>query len=313
MTEKFGAWCCLLKFTWEDGDELLPTDYVKVKRMNHIIQVIAVNSSCNGFGGIQRLSKTEYVNLETGEICEYKLNENRAQNVAGLKESFRKFRDLANNNFVGGNNELFITLTYAENMTDFKRLYQDFRKFWLRFKYTYGTDWDYLTAVEPQRRGAWHVHGLLRKNDGSNAFIRNEDLRELWGHGFVSIKSLSGVDNVGAYLSAYLTNAELDASDGSLMIEAINKQLEVRTTVVDGKEKHFIKGGRLHKYPSGMNFFRHSRGIVPPSVEEMRLSEVRKIVGDVTPNYSKTLLIEDGDSGHQLNKVTYIQYNLKRI
>ena len=63
---------------------------------------------------------------------------------------------MINNNFTGKPNELFVTLTYAKNMTDTKRLYTDMNKFIKRLKYKYkeSSDIDYLAVVEPQGRGA---------------------------------------------------------------------------------------------------------------------------------------------------------------
>ena len=61
------------------------------------------------------------------------------------------------------------------------------------------------------------------------------------------------VDNVGAYLSAYLTNAIVDADDE-----------DEDTVEVDGVKKAVIKGGRLHMYPTGMKIYRCSKGLKKP-------------------------------------------------
>ena len=54
----------------------------------------------------------------------------RADNMRSVRESCDRFKWLvrANERLV----KLFVTLTYAENMTDTKRLYEDFRRFWPR-------------------------------------------------------------------------------------------------------------------------------------------------------------------------------------
>lgn len=298
------------KFESSTGKKISPGRYVKVKRMNHIIEVMALDRLTNGFQKIKKLSKTEYVVLETGEVLEYNLSENRGENAAGLKKTFRKIRDLINNNFNGSGNELHVTLTYADNMTDLKRLHNDFRNFWKRYKRRHG-DVDYLSVVEPQGRGAWHCHVLIRHNDQERVFIPSKEIAELWGHGFVKVKSLKDIDNIGAYLSAYLGDIELDEDS---IRQALNMQnagkLEIKEVEIEGVKKSIIKGGRLHMYPPGMNMYRKSKGILFPEVVEVPYKDIKKIVGSRPPNYSRTITISDNDQ--VLNTITYEQYNLKR-
>lgn len=281
---------------------------VKVTHMGHILEVQhmeKVNRSAN----IKKLDSDRYIDLSTGEIKEFSHSENRQQNFNSLRQTFKKLRYLINNNFVGSKNELHVILTYKENMKDTKRLYSDFDKFFkrLRYKYKKETSIDYLTVVEPQGRGAWHFHVLVRFNDLESIFIKNKDLRELWGNGFVQIKSLKDIDNIGAYLSAYLADVELSEDN---VIQAIAEGSEISVKVVEGEEKKFIKGGRLHMYPSGMNLYRKSRGIIEPEREEMPYHAVKKIVGSAQPHYQKSITIEDGDFK---NTIQYEQYNTKRI
>lgn len=277
--------------------------------MNHIVEVVSIDKATNGLNKIQKLSKYEYMNLDSGEVLEYNLSENRGQNIAGLKDTFRKIRDLINNNFTGQGNEIHVTLTYAENMTDSKRLHIDFKKFWLRYQYEYGKDNDYLVVVEPQGRGAWHCHVLIKQYNTKNLYISSEKMAALWGNGFIKIRSLSGVDNIGAYLSAYLGDVELTSE--TLPI-AVSDHLEIKEVDVDGLTKRFIKGGRLHMYPPGMNLYRHSKGIKFPEVEEMTYKQAKKIVGSRVPNYSRTVTILDSEDDKILNRITYENYNMKR-
>lgn len=298
-----------MKFEKTRGQGIGKEEIVSVKKMNHIVEVVAIDTVSNGLSKIKKLSKTHYVNKDTGEILEYKLSENRGQNIAGLKESFRKIRDLINNNFSGKGNEIHVTLTYAENMTDNKRLYYDFDKFWKRYKYKYGSNCDYISVVEPQGRGAWHCHLLIRHNDVENIYIPSDELASIWGHGFVKIRSLKGVDNIGAYLTAYLTDVELTEETLSM---AVTEKKEIKVVEVEGKQKRYIKGGRMHLYPPGMNLYRKSRGIVFPKVEKMKYRELKKIVGNASPNYTTTVTIQDDDKKKVLNRITYEHYNMKR-
>lgn len=283
-------------------------DLVTVTEMGHIVEVQHMRKM-NRQAHIKKLDKHRYVDLSTGEIKEFKHIENRSQSYNSLRQTFKKLRYLVNNNFAGKGNELHVILTYGENMTDTEKLYDDFRKFMQRLKYRYKnkSTIDYISVVEPQERGAWHCHALLRFNDLEKIYIPNNDIASLWKQGFTKTKGLKNVDNIGAYLSAYLTDVELTEDN---VMKFANSDYEVITKQVDGQEKRFIKGGRLHMYPPNMNLFRKSRGIVYPERKKMKHKEVKKIVGSAKPTFEKTYHIETEEIE---NTVHFQQYNLKRL
>src|SRR5690625_653782 len=86
-------------------------------------------------------------------------------------------------------------------------------------------------------------------------------MADLWGHGFVTIKSMKDVDNIGAYFSAYLADLEHTSEN---IHEALSEGLKVVEREIDGQKKKFIKGGRLHLYPAGMKLYRKSKGVEYP-------------------------------------------------
>lgn len=300
------------KFEHTEARELKNFDVVKVKKMNNIVEVMHIKKeTLGGLDNVVRLNKDEYMLRDTGEIKEYKKSENRGQNIASLKKTFKKIRDLINNNFVGAPNELHVVLTYAENMRDSKKLYEDFKNFMKRFKYRFKHDMDYISVVEPQGRGAWHIHLLLRFNDLERVYIPNEKIAGIWRHGFTKTKSLENIDNIGAYLSAYLGDVEL--SEEALKEMAMNRRTEIKEVEVDGKKKKFIKGGRLYLYPPGMNIYRKSKGIKFPDEQYMKFSDVKKIVGNSQPTFERTIVIKDSETDRMYNEITYQSYNLKRL
>jgi hypothetical protein len=150
---------------------------------------------------------------------------------------------------------------------------------------------------------------LIRANKLVKLFIPHEEIASLWSHGFVKIKALDGVDNIGAYLSAYLTDVEL--TEETLPI-AVLEQKEIKEVEVAGHTKRYIKGGRLHLYPPGMNLYRKSRGIKFPEAEHMKYKDLKKMVGNATPNHSTTVTIQDDEKQKVLNRITYEHYNMKR-
>lgn len=294
----------------ENRPAISPISRVTVTKMNHLVEVQHMEYM-NRQANIRKLDKDTYVNLKTGELGEFKKGEVRSDSFNSLRQTFKNLRYLINNNYTGVGNELFITLTYEENMTDTKRLYSDFNKFMKRFRYKYGKihgSIDYMTVVEPQERGAWHHHLLIRFNDmkGKKIFIPSNEVAEIWGHGFIKMESLKDCDNIGAYLCAYLADVELTEDNIGV---AYREKAEVVPKMVDGQEKAFIKGGRLHLYPSGMNLYRKSRGIKMPERIEMDYEDIKKVVGSAEPHYTKQIVVENDDF---TNTITYEQYNMKR-
>ena len=260
---------------------------------------------------IRKLDKDHGVDLRTGEVIEYQHSANRSENTETVAHSLRNLRDLINANLTDPETALWVTLTYAENMRDEKRLYEDFRRFWQRLKYfLQKNDYplaEYIATAEPQGRGAWHLHCLLLFPEKA-PFIPNVKIAALWGHGFTKTKSLSGVDNPGLYLTAYLGDMEFT--------EAIQSGTrhgrlgEVETTDENGKKhrKAVIKGARLHLYPPGFNLYRCSRRVKRPEVCDMTERQAQELIGTAPLTYEKTIAVTDGQ-GQTVNIINYRQYN----
>lgn len=278
-------------------------DFVVVTEMNHITEVQYMEKRNTG-ATIKKLNQSEFVVLSTGEVKEFKSNENRSQNENGLRKTFKRLRYLINNNFVGRPNELFITLTYKENMSDVKKLYDDFRKFIQRLQYNF-SDYgglEYLDVIEPQARGAWHHHVLLKFPKKNSVFIENKKLAKIWGHGFVKVNRIHNIDNIGAYLTAYLADIPLDQVEEDIVGEVVEK-------VIDNKTKKIVKGGRLHLYPSGINLYRKSKGIVFPERKTMKYSTAKGKIGDSDMTMESNIFLENDDFK---NHIRFEQYNSKR-
>ena len=281
---------------------------VTVTEMNHIIEVQHMDKM-NNCSHIKKLDADRYVDLKTGDIREFERTENRSQGLNSLLQTFKKLRYLINNNFTGGGNELFITLTYAEQTNDHLQVGQDYDKFLKRLRYKLGKKLgpiDAIRVLEPHATGNWHIHALLRFNDLSEVYIANAELAEIWGHGFVKINSLKDVDNIGAYVSAYLTDIEV-TNENILGFASNGKEMAVKET----EGKVYVKGARLKYYPPGVNIFTKTKGIVYPERTIMPYEQAKRIVGAATPHYKKSIALSDEEKGFE-NTITYEQYNLKR-
>jgi len=122
------------------------------------------------------------------------------------------FGRLVSANLGGDVNPILITLTYAENITDIKRGYRDFRSFVQALRYKFGNSFKYISVPEFQKRGAVHFHALFW-GLSPILFERERDTRffaKLWGQGFLYWKYTDGNLRLATYLKKYMAKAFLD-------------------------------------------------------------------------------------------------------
>ena len=130
---------------------------------------------------VKKLNADEYMD-SNGNIKKFKKSETRADGLDSVGKTLKRLRRLISSNFKGGASELWVTLTYAENVTDTSVVYKDFKNFMkkLRRKYAKTRSLEYINVLEPQRRGAWHMHLLIKTDNGSYLRVENDDMRRLW-------------------------------------------------------------------------------------------------------------------------------------
>ena len=280
-----------------------PEAPVRVKRCGNITEIryIAGRQPAIPF---EKLSADYYVDKQTGEVREFQHHASRAEDKASIAQSLRKLRDLINANLEDPETALWVTLTYRENMRDPTRLYEDYRRFWQRFKYYLSKHGyppaEYIIAAEPQGRGAWHLHGLFLFS-AKSPFIPNAEIARIWGHGFTKTKSLKGIGNPGLYLTAYLGDMELT--------EAINAgQFKAgRLAESKAKSKTIVKGARLKLFPPGFNLFRYSQGIKLPKVWQTTEEKAQAEIKGLSLTYEKTISLTD-ESGTMRTVINYRTY-----
>ena len=292
---------------------------VKVTTMGNVVEVQYM-SRRNSKQTVQMLPGGEqFVICSTGEVKDIEHHKTRKDNKKGLYKTFANARGVINANVTDVTKVRWCTLTYAENMTDTKRLYEDFKKFNMRFQWyckQHGySKPEYIVMMEPQGRGAWHAHLLYIWQDMKAPYIPNEEFRALWGHGFVRIKKLDNVDNVGAYLTAYLGDMELSeisAADFEKVSKgATVKQVEVEDEDGNKVTKAVLKGARLNLYPSDFKMLRCSKGVKRPVEEMMSQEEANKKVLGATKTFESAIKLTDLENEFE-SVIIREQYNRLR-
>lgn len=276
---------------------------LKVTEMGNVVEVQYM-SKRNGKQTIQMLpGMKQYVEVSTGEIKDVTKHEFRDSQKKSLSRTFKSARGVINANVTDVSKVRWITLTYAENMTDTVKLYEDFKNFNKRFQYfckthDYGNA-EYIVMMEPQGRGAWHCHLLYLFNHLDKApYIANKELSDLWGHGFVKISKLDDVDNVGAYLTAYLGDMDLEDCSSDEILGNELKEVKIENNG-SKKSKYYVKGARLKYYPAKFNMFRCSRGVKRPIESYMSEKQAEKKVSAATLTYEKTVMLQDVENNFE--------------
>jgi hypothetical protein len=103
--------------------------------------------------------------------------------------------------------ERFITLTFEQEITDLVQADKLFDLFRRRVERHLKRKLRYIAVPEIQHKreqktgkAVWHYHLI-----SDMPYTPVNELRQLWGHGFVRINKIDNVDNVGAYLSKYMS------------------------------------------------------------------------------------------------------------
>ena len=132
-----------------------------------------------------------------------------------MKRTKTKIRQLVNTNYVPGKSS-FLTVTFKENLRDYDVAFSCWKRFKQKTERFYKKKLSYVGVVEFQERGAIHFHICLF----NVSFMEHSELYRMWNevtNGGVHIQRISdegkSCDNVGAYISKYLTKENLDFFD----------------------------------------------------------------------------------------------------
>ena len=243
----------------------------------------------------RKLNKDCYCDKD-GIVHEYKHTENRQQSPKSVRKTLNKLCDIINANTTDLSRCRWVTLTYADNMTDLSKLRADWGNFCKKAHRKWG-DFEYIKVIEPQVRGAWHLH-VIMIFEGTAPYIANNDLRKMWGNGYVKAKKMTGGVDFGLYFTASLSDIPLD--------EAKKAGIEVDNSKISANKK-YVKGARLELYPSNMRIFDRSNGVELPKKETMTKAQADKCVKDMRKVSQYTTFPKDS-AGHIVNMITIEKY-----
>lgn len=201
-----------------------------------------------------------------------------------LRDARNTARRLALMNF--GSGDKFITLTFdpkkfkEEQLRDVEFVDKEFNKFIKRFKYHFKCpNLKYIAVREFHKTGRLHFHMIC---DWKKNLLFEDEIREyermigerVWKNGFVDIKQMDMVDNIGAYIIKYMT-----------------KDVPV----------YFFKGRKIYLC---------SKGLKRPII--YRDFNADLVISSYGLDTKKEVYTNSYESEY-LGKITYKEYNLKRL
>lgn len=198
---------------------------------------------------MQKLDSNTGLNLETGEVIEFKRSQNRSQRMCDFKRSLSNLRDIIKLNVVDLEKCFFITLTYEDNISDREVLKKDFNNFIRKFRRRFG-NCEYINVVEYQNRGALHCHLIVIFDEIPTFTITNDDIKKCWKHGSVNIGTVTSAEADAKYLTNFLFEYKEEKENLDYIF----------------KTKKQRKSERVCYYPSHSRLFNCSQGIKRPEV-----------------------------------------------
>lgn len=211
-----------------------------------------------------------------GRVKDYTSEEytkHRQQVMQRAKTDLRRLINSNHNQYGKNITSKFLTLTFADNVTDIPTANYEFKKFRQRLNYqifnTKKSMLKYNVVVEFTKAGRVHYHVIIY----NIPFTKWDLIERAWGNGFIRINKISNVDNVGAYVTAYM-----------------GKDLD--DTRLQGQKSYFS-----------------SRGLLKP----IEITDKKRIETVVAVLPSDKIKYSSHYSNDYLGDISYKQYNLSDI
>ena len=167
-------------------------------------------------------SIVEYYNYEKGYLIgigaknkdgrggKYKLtdeekNKNREKVMSRARRDLRRIVNANVGQYGKEFTAKFVTLTFREHVTDLRSANAEYEKFIKRLNYfmfnSKKASIKYSVVPEFTKKGRVHYHVIFY----NLPYVKADKLAKIWGQGFIKINKIDNCDNVGAYVSKYMT------------------------------------------------------------------------------------------------------------
>lgn len=214
------------------------------------------------FANIKKINKYEYELIDTGERRRYRLGVNKRKE--GLRRSMKNLRQILKNNFIGGNNELFITLTTEKDTPRIREIKEEYQRFWKEIKKMY-PDMEFVAVFEKaEDRDSWHIHSIIKAVNHKELYIPNKIIEEVWGKGYTKTSRITDLPK------------ENVINEKNRMVY---KDVMTERFAIDKVISYMCKTETKEEVPSGERCYETSKGIKRPTIRKVQYAEIREQMG----------------------------------
>lgn len=236
-------------------------------------KIVSMSNQNTSGSCIKKLSKYEYIDIRTGEIKYYDLD--KPTNIKDVKRKVRKYEEIVMYNFAGGKNELFITLTCRDKITDLQVIKDRYKEFLENIQTDYN-DLECIALFETTANSYWHIHLFIKSTTSNVLYIPHQDLLDkYWGYGAVHIiRNFNTFKNLG-----------------------------------HSKDSRQEKLERLTNFPKGCRMYSTTKGIKTPPKEKKQFKDCPEFKSkDYLITSAETYMIRNENTDAIVNAITTIMY-----
>lgn len=223
---------------------------------------------------IKRIDKYTYYDKRVDEIKYYDLD--KPVSIKDVKRKVRKYEEIVMYNFQGGKNELFITLTCRDKITDLKVIKDRYKEFLENIQKDYN-NLECIALFETTSNSYWHIHLFLKYVDTSKILtIPHQDLlNKYWCYGYVHIiRNFNTFKNLG-----------------------------------HSKDSRQEKLERLTNFPKGCRMYSKTKGIKTPPKEKKQFKDCPEFKSrDYSITSADTYMVRNENTDAIVNAITTIMY-----
>lgn len=264
-----------LKVNKESNSHYISADKIVYRTdLGNSSKIVSMSNNSTSGSCIKKISKYEYIDTRTGEIKQYDLD--KPTDIKDVKRKVRKYEEIVMYNFQGGKNELFITLTCRDKITDLKVIKDRYKEFLENIQ----TDYKGLECIalfETTSNSYWHIHLFLKYVDTSKVLtIPHQDLlNKYWTYGAVHI-----IRNFNTFKS-----------------------------LGHSKDSRQEKLERLTNFPKGCRMYMKTKGIKTPPKEMKAFKDCPEFKSsDYSITSAETYMVRNEETDKIVNAITTIMY-----
>lgn len=236
-------------------------------------KIVSMSNQNTSGSCIKRIDKYTYLDKRDNKIKYYDLD--KPTNIKDVKRKVRKYEEIVMYNFTGGKNELFITLTCRDKVTDIQVIKDRYKEFLVRLKKDY-KDLECIALFETTANSYWHIHLFIKSTTSNVLYIpHTELLNKYWGYGAVHIiKNSNTFRNLG-----------------------------------HSRDSRQEKLERLTNFPKGCRLYSKTKGIKTPPKEKKQFKDCPEFKSsDYSITSAETYMVRNEETDKIVNAITTIMY-----